>query len=179
MKIILGSIILLSLITVTQKRIDFGSQKDKSWGVINDGVMGGMSKGTVSYTKESVKLSGFISLANNGGFSSLKGPFQANDLSTFKEVTIRYRSEGIAFAMTLETDRRWFIPYFKHPLKSTSKEWTEITFPIKDFKKYNIGRATGEKISQEDLSKILRIGFISNEKQESNFNFEVDFVEFK
>mgnify|MGYP001578663121 CR=1 FL=1 len=159
-------------------KIDFGSAKDFTFGALNDGVMGGMSKGMATYTEESVKLIGEISLANNGGFSSLKGPFKPIDLSEVKYIKVKYKSEGVGFAMTLETDRRWFIPYFKFDLDKTDGEWKEVKLPIKKFRKYNIGRFTGDTVTISELEKVIRLGFISNEKQEKEFVFEVDYIDF-
>jgi NADH dehydrogenase [ubiquinone] 1 alpha subcomplex assembly factor 1 len=45
----------------------------KAWDSVNDGVMGGISKGGASRTAEGTLLfSGELSLANNGGFSSIR-----------------------------------------------------------------------------------------------------------
>ena len=39
------------------------------WKVINDGVMGGLSKGNLEFTeRNTMKFSGSLSLKNNGGF---------------------------------------------------------------------------------------------------------------
>lgn len=43
------------------------------WRVVDDGVMGGLSKGKVQISKEGIMtFSGKLSLENNGGFSSLR-----------------------------------------------------------------------------------------------------------
>ena len=43
------------------------------WGVVDDGVMGGLSRGKLAYTEQgTLVFSGDLSLENNGGFSSLR-----------------------------------------------------------------------------------------------------------
>lgn len=54
----------------TSFKVDFGKDKvNREWRVLNDGVMGGLSEGQVTFTKNAVQFAGTVSLANNGGFS--------------------------------------------------------------------------------------------------------------
>ena len=51
-------------------KIDFGKEKGgKYWRVVNDGVIGCLSKGTKKLTANSMLFKGKVSLDNNGGFS--------------------------------------------------------------------------------------------------------------
>jgi len=167
------------LVTPATYTINFGEQTEQpNWRIINDGVMGGMSKGKVEFRKNSVLFSGTISLENNGGFSSYKGPFQSTDLSAYTHVKIRYRSIGEAVNVTLETDRRFFRPYFKLRMEPTD-DWKTVSIPLTDFTEYQLGQPTGNKLTQEALASIQRIGFLVGEKKPGSFEVEVDFVEFQ
>ena len=43
------------------------------WGIVNDGVMGGISKSSLLLTSSGHgKFAGHVSLANNGGFTSIQ-----------------------------------------------------------------------------------------------------------
>jgi hypothetical protein len=87
------SIAIALLVSSAPYIIDFGTAKDGAdWRVIVDGVMGGLSTGKATFTKNSVVFTGSISLENNGGFSSYRMPFGEYDLSAYKKVEIRYRS---------------------------------------------------------------------------------------
>ncbi len=157
-------------------KIDFGKDKSGSdWWVINDGVMGGLSEGNALLTDSSVKFEGYVSLANNGGFASMKSEWTNVDLSAMDTIEIRYKSSGIQLAMTLENHYNWWQPYCKFNLPSTSDTFSTIQFSLKDFDEYRVGRKTGVKISDQQLSEIVRIGFITNEKREGTFDFEVDY----
>ena len=69
MKIKLIMLLFYSLITQNTIKIDFGKEKGgKYWRVVNDGVMGGLSKGTKKLTANSMLFKGKVSLDNNGGF---------------------------------------------------------------------------------------------------------------
>lgn len=158
--------------------IDFTSDDKTSWMIVNDGVMGGLSKGRGVETDNGVLFFGTVSLENNGGFSSFRGPYQRYDLSSFKEVSIRYRSNGIRLALQLNVDQRFYYPNFKTNLPS-SEEWTTITVKLADFKQYRLGYPTGGSFKEEDKTKVIRFGFITDEKRAGDFQFEVSSIEFK
>lgn len=173
--ILLGSL----LIQPEELSIDFGKDKvNREWRVINDGVMGGLSKGQVSFTTNTVRFVGTVSLANNGGFSSFRSPFQQMDLSPYKSVSLKVKTKGIACSFVMETNRRFYVPNYKQKLLADSEGWTEFELPLVDFKQYQLGRPTGNKLSQKAKSEIIRIGFITDEKREGPFHLEVDYIRF-
>ena len=160
--------------------IDFGEEKKgRYWSVVNDGVMGGLSKGNKKLTKNSMLFKGEVSLDNNGGFSSLRRSFSEFDISEFNHIEIKYRSYGISLAITFAVSRRWYVPNYKLSLVGTSSEWKTITIKLTDFRKYYISKAMNEKLKKETLKEIIRIGFITNEKKYGDFEFEIDYIKFK
>ncbi|MCI4671922.1 MAG: CIA30 family protein [Bacteroidia bacterium] len=173
---------ILTTLTLSSKpmNFDFGSQKSgKNWMVINDGVMGGLSRGGLQFSENSLQFSGNVSLANNGGFSSLKSPFGSFDLGDAQIVEIRYRSKGYAIALTLENYPQFYMPYYKLILKDTKGEWQTLKVDVKEFKAYRLGQAFDQSITPEKLASVIRIGFITSEKREGDFDMEVDYLKFK
>lgn len=163
-----------------QVTIDFGKRKDGGrWQVTNDGVMGGLSYGSYQFSENVVVFSGTISLENNGGFSAFRSQFAKRDLSSYKKMIIRYRCKNYNMAFTLEMDKRWYVPYYRANLPSTDWKWVRKEIPFSDFARYNIGRKRPGKPTKEDLSNILRVGFISNEKKAGPFRIEVDYITFE
>ncbi|NQX77125.1 CIA30 family protein [Gilvibacter sp.] len=159
--------------------IDFGTQgNNQEWFALNDGVMGGMSSGRLNYTPTSFVFEGQVSLENNGGFASARGPFEAMDLSGFSTVIIKYRSTGMDFALTLNNSRLWYRPNYKTSLPETDGKWKTITLDLNDFMEYRVGKATGNAISSPVLEKIIRLGLISDEKRAGIYRIEVDFIKF-
>ncbi|MGB0523427.1 MAG: CIA30 family protein [Flammeovirgaceae bacterium] len=164
----------------SHSQVDFGSKKDgQNWYIINDGVMGGLSRGNVDFKKNSLQFSGSVSLENNGGFTSFKSPFQSFDLSDYQTITIRMRNTGIELALTLETSNRFYMPYFKHHLAASDGEWETIKIKLTDFGQYRMGYQTGRKLTQQELKSIIRIGFITDEKRAGNFAAEIDYILFE
>ena len=158
--------------------IDFSEETSREWYTVNDGVMGGLSQGEAVLTETDVRFYGTISLANNGGFSSLRGPYIRYDLSAYQEVVIKYRSKGIKMAFQMEEDRRFYYPNFKVHLAS-SEEWVEQSFSLKQVRQYRMGYPTGGFMEDEDKNEIIRVGFITDEKRAGDFEFEVAYVEFR
>lgn len=166
---------------MTSLSIDFGQDCDNcsDWFVVLDGVMGGLSTGELSKTENSFVLQGEVSLENNGGFASLRSDYKTYDLSGFTSVTIRYRSTGQDFGFTLNKYKRFWQPNYKANLPQTDGEWEEVSLLLKDFSRYRLGTKITGNPTTDDLSKIIRLGFISNTKAATAYTFEVDKITFE
>lgn len=161
-------------------KIDFGTKADtQNWLVVNDGVMGGLSKGNIEWKEESLLFKGTVSLENNGGFTSIRSPYSDMDLSKYETVTVHYRSEGQSMGLTLNVDQRFYIPNFKTILEITDGEWKTVTVPLLDFKQYQVGRLTGQMATKEDLAEVIRLGIITNDKKANAFMIEMDCISFQ
>ncbi|WP_298422842.1 CIA30 family protein [uncultured Kordia sp.] len=180
-RILLVSLLIFAQVTIAQKlKVDFGSDLDgERWQIINDGVMGGLSKGKTFMFDDCVVFSGTVSLRNNGGFSSYKGPFKKMDLSKYTKIVVKYRSKGYAMAMTMEMDKRWFLPYYKRDLPNTDWKWVKQEILFSEFIKYSVGRKKPGAPTEEELTNILRLGFVTNEKRAGDFKMEIDYIDFK
>lgn len=162
-------------------KIDFGKGKDKTndWVMISDNIMGGITKSTLEYQENTLNLSGNISLDNFGGFSSVKTRFNNVDLSAYKGIRIRHKSSNQTFAFTLEDTKNWTLPNYKGDFFNKKQdEWEISTIYFKDFKQYQIGEPTGEKLNLERLKNIVRMGVITTDKREGPFSLEIDYIEF-
>lgn len=159
-------------------QVDFGKEKDTSWSAVNDGVMGGRSSGVVSYEDDLLRFTGSVSFKNNGGFASIRSPYMNRDMTDWTKVTIRYRCNGQSLGFSMEHFEQWYLPNYKMILPETNMQWEEITFNLKDFKEYRIGSPTGNLIDQSKLSRIIRLGFITNDKKEGSFKAEIDNIQF-
>lgn len=160
--------------------INFGNQKmGNDWNIINDGVMGGLSKGRVTFTENTLSFTGSVSLANNGGFTSFKSPFQIYDLSAYDHVSIRMKGKGQKFALTLETNEIWYLPYFKKEMTLDGKDWQTVKLKLADFQEYRIGRRTGNLLSKSKSARVLRLGITTNDKREGPFELEIDYIKFE
>ncbi|MBC8756031.1 CIA30 family protein [Kordia sp. YSTF-M3] len=177
---IISLLFLTQFLFAQQADVDFGKYKDGDlWRITDDGVMGGLSKGDYRFSDDGVVFDGTVSLENNGGFSSYKSRFKKTDLSSYTKVIIRYRSKNYIMGFTFEMDKRWYVPYYKVSLKPTDWKWVEAEIAFSEFDRYNIGSKRPGRLTQEELKKILRVGFTSNEKRAGDFKIEIDYIKFE
>ena len=170
---------LILLVNSPANTIDFGLNKQTNWYSLNDGVMGGRSIGKLSFEEDVMVFKGSVSFDNNGGFASVRSRYANRDLSEFKTVEIRYRSENQSIGYSLENHRAWWLPVYKAVLPATDMEWKTIKLDLRDFKEYRIGRKTGRTVGNQQLANVIRTGFITNDKKEGRFIFEVDYIRFE
>ena len=160
--------------------IDFGKGKGgTTWRITNDGVMGGLSKGYIEFTENSLLFSGTVSLENNGGFTSFRSPYDNFDLSNYEEVEVRIKGKGQQLALNLYINEVWYQPYFKKELTVEGEEWQVLRIPLADFQAYQVGRPMGTYLGAKYKGKILGMGLITNAKKSGPFSFEVDYIRFQ
>ena len=178
MKLLVATILLLGTANSIME-INFGSTNNQSdWYVINDGVMGGLSESQLGFGEDSFIFKGEVSLQNNGGFSSVRSPFDTYDLTDFSAVEIKYRATGYDFAFNLATSKVWYRPVFRVPIRDSEGEWVTKVFNLSDFNEVVVGKKTGATLPQEKLKDVIRLGFITNEKRAGKFMLEVDYIKF-
>ena len=132
---------------VTPKnKIDFGTAGNtQNWVVVNDGVMGGLSKSTAITYENHVLFSGITSLKNNGGFASYRSTYDDYNLNDYESVEIRFKSTDRTFYFQLDAYKSWWYPNYKYEFSSDDNKWTIVSIPLNDFKEYRVGQETGEK----------------------------------
>ena len=163
----------------TNLKIDFGQTTGgQDWMIVNDGVMGGLSRSTAIFTKNSLLFKGTLSLKNNGGFASIRSGKGKYDLSKYNTIKIRFRSAGRDFALRFANSEMYFRPNFKHNFSSSTGEWEIVELKLSDFKEFTMGKLSDSTVSKNKLENIIRIGIILSDKKEGPFELEVDYIEF-
>ena len=156
---------------------DFGNGKNgQEWRVVNDGVMGGLSRGKVEFTENSFIFSGSVSLENNGGFTSFRSPYGRYDLSEYDKVEIKYRSEGMDCALSFDQNSRFWRPNHKMPIPATDNIWMTLTTNLYELSEYQMGRMTGAQMSENDARQTNRLGLITDSKKQGSFSLEIDYI---
>tara|TARA_Y100000994_G_scaffold141355_1_gene115780 strand:- start:1484 stop:2047 length:564 start_codon:yes stop_codon:yes gene_type:complete len=107
------------------------------WNIVNDGVMGGISRGEAYVTNEScLFFTGSISLENNGGFSSIRSFGQGFDLSDWSGIELRVKGDGRKYYFTSRSGRF----DFWHPMETKKDEWITVRIPFRSFYATTFGR---------------------------------------
>ena len=148
-----------------------------SWRVVNDGVMGGLSKGDFGVSGEGIlTFRGMLSLENNGGFSSIRTEKVKMDLSGADGLLVRAKGDGRTYQMRFATDARFrgMEVSFMAEFRTKKGEWAEVKIPFTKFK----GSFRGMKLKDEvfDPSKISRVGLLLADKNPGEFELNVDWI---
>jgi transforming growth factor-beta-induced protein len=147
------------------------------WEIVNDGVMGGLSKGTVKLTNDgTMKFSGELSLKNNGGFSTVRSRDVQFDLSNDEGLLFLVKGDGRTYQARLASDERYrsMEVSFTGEFKTTKGEWQQVKIPFSEFKGSFRGIDLEDKVL--DPSKIKRVGILLGDKKEGPFDLEIDWI---
>jgi monofunctional biosynthetic peptidoglycan transglycosylase len=156
--------------------IDFKGADKSEWLVINDGVMGGLSRCEFERTEEGTGLfTGNISLENEGGYAATRVSIGKHDLSTHEGLEIRVRGDGRTYQFRLRTDDNFDGVSYRVLFDTSDGEWSTVRFPFEDFLPVFRGQIL-EYESPMDASQIQQVGFLLNDKKAGPFSLEIDFV---
>merc|ERR1712136_180573 len=106
-----------------------GGNSKGDWKVVNDGVMGGVSQGGMSDMGNVMLFEGYLSLENNGGFSSVQvKPDPILDLGEYDGIALRVKGDGRTYKLWLESDARYYyMPIsWMAEFATTKDQWTEV-----------------------------------------------------
>lgn len=144
------------------------------WLVVNDNVMGGVSKGEASPTEDSSLLfSGSISLENNGGFASIRSQPTDFDLGEFDGIRIRVKGDGRTYQFSLRRDRNLDGIAFRQEFESIENKWIEVELPFASFIPTFRGRTLTD-VNPLDPADIRQLGFLIADKEAGPFKLIVD-----
>lgn len=152
---------------------NFSTQSNiKEWRIVNDGVMGGVSKSSLVLTDEGHgKFTGHVSLANNGGFAST----QLNTSIKLEEKTfviLRVKGDGKNYEFRLKSSISQPESYV-HQF-STSGEWETIKLEISEF--YPQYRGRKMNIPNFNFESIEQLSFLIANKQDEDFELLIDWI---
>lgn len=151
---------------------DFSKNRNcDSWSIVNDGVMGGLSKGKMSLIENGRALfKGFITTENNGGFCSVKHSFSKKNISNFKRVVFRVKGDEKAYQFRIKEnseDQHSYIQEFQ-----TSGEWETIRIPFNAF--YASYRGTTLNMPNYVGDFMEEVTFLIGNKRKESFALEIE-----
>jgi len=145
----------------------------REWRIVNDGVMGGISRSSMTLTDAGHgRFSGQVSTANNGGFASvqLTRAFDRPKEKSF--VVLRVKGDGKRYEFRLKNRIRNYESYV-HTF-STTGDWETIRLPIADFYPEFRGRRLNGPNFNFDRIEQMSV-FIANGRSE-NFELRIEWI---
>jgi monofunctional biosynthetic peptidoglycan transglycosylase len=158
---------------------DFKTESaSNQWQVVNDGVMGGLSKSRIRITSQKTAVfSGVVSLKNNGGFASVRSIPLSGEHRDRDVIRIRVRGDGNSYSFTVRDASTFRAASYQCAFATRPGEWQEIDLPFADFKPSWRGRALRGQ-PQLKPSKGDSLGFIISDKQAGPFRLEIAWIKF-
>ena len=152
---------------------DFAEKSLLNWNIVNDSVMGGRSQARMSIKNNIAEFKGYLSLANNGGFSSVRA-YYPNDLIDINSIVLRVKGDGRKYNFRVRAENNSWVSYTQS--FATEKDtWQEISLSIEDFyptyRGYNL-----RNIPKLSESIIREVGLMLSDKVEGNFKIDIDWI---
>ena len=147
--------------------------KANEWRIVNDGVMGGVSKSSLGVTDLGHgQFLGHVSLANNGGFASIQLNQTIKLSEDKKYVVLRVKGDGKAYEFRLKSQLSQPESYV-HQFVTTG-DWEIIKLPINEFYPQYFGRKLNRP--NFNFSSIAQLSFLIANKQEEDFKLLIDWI---
>lgn len=169
---------ILFISTTIQNSI-FDFKKDcrlDNWYIVNDGVMGGLSESSFRINEDGHGFfQGNISLANYGGFASVRHNFASKDISKFSTIVIKLKGDGKKYQFRVKNNEEYYYSYtltFK-----TSGEWESIEIPLSSMVPTFRGRVLD--MPNFNHSELEELAILIGNKKEENFKLLIDHISLK
>ena len=116
---------------------------------------------------------GYLSLQNNGGFSSIRA-YYPPDLTNVKSIVLKVRGDGRKYNFRIRGNTESWASY-THSFDTVEGEWNEIELKIDDF--YPVYRGYTLK-NMPQLSEVIikEIGIMLSDKIEGSFSIDIDWI---
>jgi NADH dehydrogenase [ubiquinone] 1 alpha subcomplex assembly factor 1 len=157
--------------------INFNDMESGSgWVAVNDGVMGGRSEGAPVLVDGVLQFHGSLSLANNGGFSSVRTMGQSFDFSGITAVVLRVRGDGRRYQLRLATEAcyRGIAVSYGSEFATVAEQWIEARVPLDSL----IPTVRGTRLDGPpfDAAHVREIGLLIADKREGPFALDVAWI---
>jgi len=152
---------------------NFDDSTDKNWTVVNDGVMGGRSKGYREISDGILRFDGTL-VTRGGGFTSVWTARRV-DLSGFDGLEMRVRGNGRSFEVEVNDGRRYGWRNVSRRIAfETTEEWRIVRAPFTDLRSTVFGEPVD--VPPIDLESVGRFGFYILDGIDGAFWLEVDSI---
>lgn len=158
---------------------DFTTEEQfRQWMVINDGVMGGVSRSTFTKAGQAgAVFAGEVSLENYGGFCSVSSRQTVPvDASAFSGIALRCKGDGKTYKLTLKNDSSFGGFSYQFRFAVSSNEWMIIKAPFSEFKASFRGQPSPEA-PPLNPGVIQSVGLLIADKQAGAFKLQVESIQ--
>jgi NADH dehydrogenase [ubiquinone] 1 alpha subcomplex assembly factor 1 len=153
-----------------------GADTSKEWQTVNDGVMGGVSEGKFKITdKKTMEFFGTLSLANNGGFASVRTKAKKLGLEKGDTVVAKVKGDGREYSLNLYLNKPLIAFAYRATVQTKKDEWIEVKVPLDKFEATSFGRPVKDAGAVKP-EEIIAVGFMLGDKKAGPFKMEVESI---
>ena len=156
---------------------DFVENDDaKGWQTVNDGVMGGVSDGRFKITDtKTMEFFGTLSLANNGGFASVRTKPKNLGLEKGDTLVAKVRGDGREYMLNLYPNKQRVAYSYRATVQTKKDEWIEVKVPLDTFEATSFGRVV-KNAGAVKPAEINALGFMLGDKKAGLFKLEIEWI---
>ena len=157
--------------------LDFeDTDKSGRWMVVNDNVMGGVSRSNVKLHSDGHLLfDGEVSTNYGGGFASVRTDYKNWEIEKYEGFILRVKGDGKTYQFRCRLGNNINQIAYRHYFQADNEDWQEILLPFKEFLPTYRGRVL-TNIPQLDPKEIKQFGFMISDKQVGKFNLKIDWI---
>ncbi len=147
------------------------------WAVVNDGVMGGLSKGYVELQDGHMAFTGNVN-TNGGGFTSIRLRTNPDWFAEQEGVRLTVRPDDRRYSVTFRTNQSWRgrnISWQTDLPELPIGEWSEVMVPFSALRATVFGRDV--RGGEFDSSDIRQMGLIIADGVDGPFRLDVAAME--
>jgi hypothetical protein len=149
----------------------FESSDEEAWQVVNDGVMGGRSRGYVKIEDGMLRFTGTL-VTQGGGFTSVRAR-RSVDLSDYEGLELRVRGGGRTFEVEIDDGtRNWGRKVSRRAAFETSDEWAWVRVPFSALQSTVFGRPV--RAAAVNLANVRGVGLYILDGIDGPFRLEVE-----
>ena len=146
------------------------------WRIVNDGVMGGLSKSEIVFSNSNTAIfKGIVSLENNGGFASIRTIPRSYELDGYNGILLRVKGDGKKYQFRLIKNDRFDGVSYRYQFETEFNTWMIIEIPFHECVPVLRGRIL-EDVKPILPEEIQQIGFLISNKQAEKFQLEIDWI---
>lgn len=153
-----------------------GNDAAKEWQTVNDGVMGGVSEGKFKITDaKTLEFFGTLSLANNGGFASVRTKAKKLGFEKGDTLVAKVRGDGREYMLNLYPNKQRVAYSYRASVQTKKDEWIEVRVPLDKFEATSFGRVV-EDAGLVKPEEIGALGFMLGDKMAGPFKMEIEWI---
>ena len=181
--VFLAGVLALSMVTTAMAEdtliplFDFTeADAPKQWQTVNDGVMGGVSEGKFKITDtKTMEFFGTLSLANNGGFASVRTKVKKLSLEKDDTLVAKIRGDGRQYMLNLYPNKQRMAYSYRATVQTKKDEWIEVKVPLAKFEATSFGRIVKNAglVKPEEINSL---GFMLGDKKAGPFKMEIEWI---